>query len=282
MIATPPRASASAVGPRSSPTMPSAKAWLTATRPCIPAASDRAAICRSSNAPKLPKSCRWMSTPTPRRDATANTASRCPPTKSAPSATAASSRSAVPGAVNMPDCGNATTWMSTASANRSRTSRIACRLASPTCGSTSTWQRIRTVPCATACRTSADARSTVDRPRPRSATFSATIRSATVSPGRCGCQPSPSMVLSRWMWPSTSPAHTSRPFSDTPSRAESAGSIAAISPSATVMSTNRPSSSRPPASTVFKPATTRPGGRRPAGTRDRRTPPPLASPRTSG
>ena len=59
MIATSARASASAVSAnKSGPMDPSANAWLTATRPCMPAAIVRSAMSRNSAAPVLPLSWR--------------------------------------------------------------------------------------------------------------------------------------------------------------------------------------------------------------------------------
>ena len=104
MMATPASARRSAVRSATSVgTEPSAKAWLTATLPFRPAASVRWAIATSWAMPLSPLSCRWMSTPTPRRSAMPKIAPRwpsrspsmptgsSPPRRSAPSAMAASS-----------------------------------------------------------------------------------------------------------------------------------------------------------------------------------------------
>ena len=115
--------------------------------------------------PPSPPSCRWMSMPTPRRSAMAKIASRWPsrspsmptgsrpPSRSAPSAMAASSSSAVPGERRMPLCGKATIWIVTRSRKRSRTFRISWRLLRPSWLSMSTWLRMCSVPLATTWRT---------------------------------------------------------------------------------------------------------------------------------
>ena len=110
MIAISARASASAVSSnRRGATVPSANAWLTATRPCRPEAIVRSAMSRSSAAPVSPKSCKWMSIPLPNASARPNTMSSWPltspskpagsrpPTRSAPAMRAAASRSGAPG-----------------------------------------------------------------------------------------------------------------------------------------------------------------------------------------
>ena len=99
--------------------------------------------------------------PTPRRSAMPKTASRWPsrspsmptgsrpPKRSAPSAMAASRRSAVPGERRMPLCGKATIWMVARPRKRSRTFRISWRLPGPSWLSMSTWLRMCSVPLAT-------------------------------------------------------------------------------------------------------------------------------------
>ncbi len=55
-----------------------AVAWLTATRPCMPSARVRAAICSIWKTPSMCGSCRWISTPTSRRSAMEKTTSSLP------------------------------------------------------------------------------------------------------------------------------------------------------------------------------------------------------------
>ena len=58
--------------------MPRQKAWLITTRPCIPKARVRSMISSIENAPISPGSCRWISTPRPKRSARPKMVSRCP------------------------------------------------------------------------------------------------------------------------------------------------------------------------------------------------------------
>src|SRR3984893_10731579 len=225
MMATPASAKRSAVRSATSVgTEPSAKAWLTATRPFRPAASVRCAIAVSWAMPLSPLSCRWISTPTPRRSAMAKIAPRwpsrspsmptgsSPPKRAAPSAMAASKSSEVPGERKMPLCGKATIWIVTRSRKRSRTFRISWRLRSPSRLSMSTWLRMCSVPLATTWRTRLAPVSASGTVRVARTLRSASMRSATRLPAAwLGTQGRPSSVLSRWMWPSISGGRTSAP-----------------------------------------------------------------------
>src|SRR5882757_4033535 len=210
--------------------------------------------------PLSPLSCRWISTPTPRRSAMPKSVSRWPsrspsmptgsrpPNRSAPWAMAASSRSAVPGERRMPLCGKATIWIVTRSRKRSRTFRISWRFLTPSWLSMSTWLRMCSVPLATTWRTRLAPVSASGTVRVARTLRSASMRSATRLPiAWLGTQGRPSRVLSRWMWPSTSGGRMSAPPRSSVSLAvvesPEAGRRAAIRPPWTSMWCRLPSGS---------------------------------------
>ena len=124
-----------------------------------------------------------------------------PPTRSAPSAIASSSSSAVPGERRMPLCGKATISMVTRSRKCSRIFSTSWRFRSPSWLSMSTWLRMCSVPLTTTWRTRFEPVSNSGRVRAARTRRSASMRSETLLPADwLGTQGRPSSVLSRWMW----------------------------------------------------------------------------------
>ena len=156
-----------------------------------------------------------MSTPTPWRSASPNTASRwatgsrskahgsIPPTRSAPAPTAAPRRSAVPGSRRIPACGNATISTRQRPAWASRAASTPSSRSSPLSLSTWTWLRTSVAPDGDR-RPERPASPAWPRPRPPTRQLTRSFSTSPASPGSavCGRNGRPRRVESRWAWTS--------------------------------------------------------------------------------
>src|SRR3954464_133677 len=201
-----------------------------------------------------------MSSPTPCRDASAKMPSSCPfgsrsissgsmpPTRSAPLRTAASSNSRTPGQRITPLWGKATICTVIRSRWRSRAASTPSSLARPLSRSMSTWVRRWVVPRTTHSRIRFAARFSVDSGKWGRIVLSVSMRLIRVGPAAWPIHGKPVSVLSRCMWPSTSPGKTrSPPMSSAGALFEDAAApspTTANFPPAMPISTRRPSAMR--------------------------------------